>query len=116
MSTDRPASSAARPPRLVPLMLTRWPRHTLAVAPHRKRAGPSGALPSLSRIDATGFGDVFIEPDEVTQCHRIGHVVGFGERGESQRLLDTRDEDRDVERAGPRVEHGQLIGQWRRTL
>src|SRR2546425_9785595 len=114
MRTDRPASSAARPPRLVPFGT--WPRQTLADAPHRKRSGPSGALPSLSRIDAMRFGGVFIEPDEVTQRHRVRDVVGFGERIESQRLFEASHEDRDRERVEPRIEQDQVIGQRRQTL
>ena len=90
---------------------TRWPWH-----PTGSAAGPSGASASLSRIDAMGLGGVFIEPDEVTQRHRIGHVVGFGERIESQCLFESSHEDGDGERVEPRIEQDQVIGQRRQTL
>src|SRR5712671_6457550 len=96
MRTERPASSDTRPPRLVPFGT--WSRQTLAVAPQRNRGGPSGALASLSRIDALAFGGVFIESDEVTQRHGIGRVVGLGEWIESQRFFEASDEDGDGER------------------
>src|ERR1700730_10288342 len=96
MRTDRPATSAPRPPRVVPFR--RSSRQRLDAAPQRKRGGPSGALPSLLRIDVRASGGVFvegvlIEPDEVTERHRIGHVVGFGERIASQYLFEANDED-----------------------
>src|SRR5258708_4829527 len=92
MRTDRPESSRRRPPRLVPR--NRTPRETLAAAPHRKRPEQSDALTSSSRIDIMCLGGIFIEPDEVTQGHRIGNLVGFSERIESQGLFESGNEDR----------------------
>src|SRR5436190_23839923 len=114
MRTERPASCAARLPRIVPLR--RRLTDTAAVAPHRKRSGAAGALSSLSRIDAMGFGSVFIKPDEVSQRHRIGHVVGFGEWIESQRLFESSYQDGDGERVESGVEQDQVIGQRRQAL
>src|SRR5258706_2413895 len=114
MRTDRWASSATRP--LSPVPLRWWRRGTLAVAPHRKRCGPSGALPSQSRIDAMGLGGLFIEPDEVTQRHRIRDVFRFRERIESQCLFEPSHQDGDAERVEPRIEQDQVIGQGRQTL
>jgi len=71
------------------------------VAPHRKRSGPSGALPSLSRIDAMGFAGVFIELMKSPSVNRIGSVAGFGERIESQCLFEPSHEDGDAERVEP---------------
>src|SRR5438094_5042036 len=106
MRTDRPASSATRPPRAV--LSRRRPRETLAVAPHKNRSGPSGASASRSGIDAMGFGGAFIEPDEVTQRHRIVNVLAFGERIDSQCLFEAHDEDGDAQRVEPRIEQGQV--------
>src|SRR5262245_54997986 len=107
MRTDRPASwtragttsdpPTTTPPRLVPR--SKWPRHTLPVAPWRKRGRLfSGASASPSRIDATRADGLFIEPYEVAQRHGVRDVVGFGKRIESERLLEPRDEDGDRER------------------
>ena len=63
-----------------------------------------------------GCSAVFIEPDEVTESHRIGDVIGFGERIESQRLFESSDEDGDGERIEARVEQDQIVGQRRKTL
>src|SRR5439155_5939925 len=114
MRTERPASSAARPPRLV--RSSRSPRQTMALTPQTKRSGPCGSLPRLSRIDATGFGGVFIEPDEVAQCDRIGHLVRLGERIAAQCFFETSHEDRDAKRIEPRIEQYQVIRQRRQTL
>src|SRR5439155_11994318 len=114
MRTDRPASSATRPPKIV--LLTRRSRRTLSPAPHRKRSGPSGELLSLLRIDAMGLGGMLIEPDKVTERHRVSHIVGFGEWVESQGLFEPGHENGDAKRIEARVEQDQVIGQRRQTL
>src|SRR4249919_1681621 len=102
MSADRPAISAARPPRLVPAR--RSPKQTPAVAPHRKRRRASSVLSRLSRIDVLACGSMFIEADEVTQRHGIGAPARFRERIDAQCFLETDDEDGDAERVEPRIE------------
>jgi len=61
----------------------------LALASHRKRPTPTDALLRVSRIAFARSGCMFIESDEVTKGHRIGNVVGFGERINSECLLES---------------------------
>src|SRR5258705_766819 len=109
MSTESPASSRRRPPRLVPR--TRSLNATLAVAPHRKRPAQSGAFPSLSRSDVTRSGGIFIELDEVAKRHRIGHVLRLRERIQPQCFLESYNQNRNTQRVESRFEQDQVIGQ-----
>src|SRR5262245_44816780 len=116
-STERPASSSSPSPKLMPPAPDgKWPRRTLAAAPHTNRRWLSGALASVCRIDGSALSGVFIQPDEITQRHRVGHCIGFRERIESQRLFEPRDEDGDGERVEPRIEQHQVISQRREAL
>src|SRR5262249_60948456 len=108
------ARARARPPGLVRAGAA-W-RGLRPARPASTRSGSAGASASLSRIDATAFGGVLIEADEVPQGHRIRDVFGFGERVEAERLFETRDENRDRERVEARVEQHEVVGQRRQRL
>ena len=43
-------------------------------------------------------GGLFVELNEVAECHRVEDIVGFGERIESQFLFEAGHENRDTER------------------
>src|SRR6266478_8424090 len=114
MSTERPAWSGRRPPRLVPR--NRSTRDTLAVAPHRARPTQSDESPNLARSDITRFGRLFVDANEVAQCDGVGDIVGFSERVQSQGFFEAGHEDRNTERVEARFKQDHLVGQWRQSL
>src|SRR5262249_38797290 len=59
------------------------------------------------------FGKAFVQPDEVTEGYGEFHGIRLVERIDTERVLESRHDDREAERIQPRLNQLQLIGQRR---
>src|SRR5690242_15315109 len=116
MSTERPASFSAAPPRLV--AVAKSLRQTLACAPWMKRrdaASPSQSLRTPGSL-CDGIGGIFVGADEVAERHRKIRVLARRERIDPQRILEPRDQHGEAERIEPGVEQVEVVGERRQLL
>src|SRR5205085_212867 len=101
ISTDRPASSAARPARIVPVTRSETAivvRGSESVRPAALARRWSRSFMASAQLDR----DVFVGLDEVAE--RLGEVsiLGGGERIDAELVLEASDQNRKAQRIEPR--------------
>src|SRR5580700_3577432 len=111
-TTERPASSASRPARVVPR--ARCLAQSRAARSQKNRSGPASATRSLS--DGALLRTIFIHFHEVAERQREHGVLGGRERIDAERVFETRDEHRKTERVQTGIEQHQIVAQRRQRL
>ena len=82
------------------------------------RLSPSGprTLVSDSQSVVPRSCGIFVEADEVTERHRKRRVVAGAEGIDAERVLETRDDDREAQRVEPGIEKYEVVRQRRERL
>src|SRR3954451_18145932 len=105
--TERPSSSASRPPNAEPSRRSRG--DTQALALRSWRAPERSASSSALRSDGHRLRGMFIDRDEITDRYREVDILGSRERIETKLILETRDNDRKAKRIKAGIQQDEVV-------
>src|SRR5215469_7442603 len=104
----RSRSSSSRPPRLVA-----WASSASGTTWWMPYSRPGGVPAAFMDSHSDSLGKAFVQPDEVTEGYGELHGFRVVERIDTERVLESRHDDREAQRIQPRLNQLQLIGQRR---
>jgi hypothetical protein len=74
------------------------------------------ALATASRGAGASMTGMLVNFDELAKRHREKSVLGGGERVDTQRILEARDQDGKAERVEAAIGEDQILFKWRENL